>query len=53
MCSILTYRSEAWNIDDKTWKALNGANTRMVSVLTGKTPHQEISAKEKTFDMIA
>ena len=53
MCSILTYGSEAWSIDKETRKALNGANASMVSVLTGKTPHQEASVKWMTFNIVA
>ena len=45
ICSILTYGSEAWRITAEVAAALNGANARMVSVITGRTPHQEASAK--------
>ena len=53
VCSILTYGSEAWYIDEETRRALNGANAGMVSVLTGKTQHQEASKKWRTFDLVA
>ena len=53
VCSILTYGSETWRIDEQTRKTLNGANASMVSVLTGKTPHQDVSSKWKTFDIVA
>ena len=53
VCSILTYGSEAWSIDKETRKALNGSNAIMMSVLTGKTPHQEASAaKWMTFNLV-
>ena len=37
-CSILTHGSEAWNINEVVRKKINGANSVMVSVITGK-PH--------------
>ena len=49
ICSILTYGSEAWRITAEVAKALNGANARMVIVITGRTPQQEASAKWRTF----
>lgn len=52
VCSILTYGSEAWNISDEVEKAINGANAAMMSVITGKTPHQEASSKWRTFDLV-
>ena len=45
VCSILTYGSEAWYLTFRVTKALNGANTQMLSVITGKTQHQESSKK--------
>ena len=52
VCSILTYGSEAWYLDADVRRALNGANSQMMSVITGKTPHQEASAKWRTFDLV-
>ena len=31
VCSILTYGSEAWLLDDETCKIINGANAYMLS----------------------
>ena len=53
VCSVLTYGSEAWHIDSDTARALNGANAGMVSIITGKSPHQEASKKWQTFDLVA
>ena len=50
ICSILTYGSEAWKITRKVAAALNGVNSRMVSVITGKTIHEEAS-NGKSFDL--
>ena len=41
--NILTYDCEAWCLDDETRKAINGANASMVSVITEKTQHQQVS----------
>ena len=53
VCSILTYGCEAWCLDVETRKAINGANASMVSVMTGKSQHQEASSKWRTFDLVA
>ena len=51
VCSILTYGSEAWFLTEQVRKALNGANSRMVAIITGKTPKEE-AGKDKTFDVV-
>ena len=52
VCSVLTYGSEAWTLSAEVTAALNGVNARMVCVITGRTPHEEASAKGKTFDLL-
>ena len=52
VCSIMTYGSEAWRLTAEVWRTLNGANSQMVSIITGKTPHQESSKKWMTFDLV-
>ena len=52
VCSILTYGSEAWNLDEATQRMLNGANSQMVAIITGKTPHEEASPSTRTFDLL-
>ena len=52
VCSILTYGSEAWRMTAKVSAALNGANSSMVSVITGKTIREE-ATDGKTFDLVA
>ena len=52
VCSILTYGSEAWYLTAAVKRALNGANAQMMSVITGKTQHQEASKKWQTFDLV-
>ena len=31
---------------------INGVNSQMISVVTGKTPHQETSEDDRTFDLV-
>ena len=38
VCSILTYGPEAWDLTETVRKKINGANSVMLSVITGKTP---------------
>ena len=52
VCSIMTYGSEAWQLNDEVSRALNGANSQMVSIITGKTPHAEASKDTRTFDLL-
>ena len=51
VCSILTYGSEAWRLTEQVRKALNGANSKMVSIITRRTHHEEASAATCTFNM--
>ena len=53
VCSVMTYGSEAWLLDDATIRALNGANSRMVSTITGRSPHEEAKQDTKTYDLVA
>ena len=52
VCSIMTYGSEAWQLSDEVTRALNGANSQMVSIITGKSPHVEASKDTRTFDLL-
>ena len=49
---MLTYGSEAWCINEAVAKKINGANASMMSVITGKTQHQEATTKWQTFDLV-
>ena len=44
VCSILTYGSEAWTFDEATMRTINGANSQMLSVISGRTQRQEETA---------
>ena len=52
VCSVMTYGAEAWRLNDAVSKALNGANSQMLSVISGKSPHEEASATTRTFDLL-
>ena len=52
VCSVMTYGAEAWRLDDVVSKALNGTNSQMLSVISGKSPHEEASATTRTFDLL-
>ena len=51
ICSIVTYGSKTWTITTKVAAPLNGVNVRMVSIITGNTPHEETSTSTKTFHL--
>ena len=51
VCSILTYDSEAWRLTPAVCAALNGANSSMVSKITGR-PIREETTEGKTFDQL-
>ena len=48
----MIYGSEAWILDEATQRALNGANSKMVSQITGRQIREEASAG-KTYDVVA
>ena len=52
ICSLFTYGSEAWQLDVPTAAALNGANSRCVSRITGRSNHEEASARTRTYDLV-
>ena len=51
-CSRLTYGSETWCLDSHTHKMLNGVNSRLVSRITNRSPHEEVRVKTQTFDIV-
>lgn len=51
--SILTYGSEAWALTPRLQARINGANSRCLAGLTGRTVHEgEASPRTQTFDII-
>ena len=53
VCSRLIYGSEGWKLTARACAMLNGANSRMVSRITGKSAHEEASVRTRTFDVVA
>ena len=52
VCSQLTYGSEAWRLDEQTVRMLNGANSRLLHRITGKTIKEEATQGTRTFDLV-
>ena len=53
ICSIVTYGSETWTLRREVMMKIKGSNASiMMSVITGKTKQQEVSATTKTFDLV-
>ena len=52
ICSLLTYGSEAWVLDEATQTMINGANVRCLSRFTGKDAHAEASTRTRTYDLV-
>ena len=52
VCSILTYGSEAWTLTEEVRRAINGANSRMVATITGKSPHDKAKEGTRSFDLV-
>ena len=52
ICSILTFGCETWNLDRKTIKIINGANSKILSRFTGKSIPQEARASSTSFNLI-
>ena len=51
--SLFTYGSEAWYLNESTMAAINGANARCVSRITGRSVHEEASPSTRTYDLVA
>ena len=52
VCSVMTYGSEAWYLTTQVQKKINGAHSRMMSVITGKTPREEATRGTQTIDLL-
>ena len=52
VCSIMVYGSEAWHLTADVKRAINGANSKMVSTITGRAIRDEASPG-KTYDAVA
>ena len=52
VCSILTYGCETWRLTPPVMRQLNGANSRMLSRLTGKSIPQEARPASCSFNLV-
>ena len=52
VCSIMTYGSEAWNLTKEVKKKLNGANSQMLSAITGKSYREEVVEATCSFNLL-
>ena len=52
VCSILTYGSEAWRLDERACKAINAANAKMLAFITGKSIAEEAMVATTTFNLL-
>ena len=50
--SLMTYGCEAWSLTAKMKAKINGANSRCMARLTGRSVHSEASPRLQTFDII-
>ena len=50
--SIMIYGSEAWRLTTEVKRAVNGANSKMVAAITGRTIHEEAQKDGKTYDAV-
>ena len=51
-CSILTYGSEAWTLNKKACRLINGANARMLAHITGHSQRTEATSATTTFNLV-
>ena len=53
VCSIMTYGSEAWLLNEQTCKKLNGTNATMLAYFTGKSIQEEATTETTTLDILS
>ena len=52
VCSLLTYGCETWSLCDKTMRCLNGANSRMLTHITGKPVRAEARPQTTSLNLV-
>ena len=50
--SIMVYGSEAWRLTTDVTRTINGANSEMVAVMTGKTIREDATEDTRTCDAV-
>ena len=52
VCSLLTYGCESWTLSDKVMRMINGANSQMLSRITGHNVMQEARRATTSYDIL-
>ena len=52
VCSVFTYGCETWDLNEKTMRMINGANSRMLSHITGNSARSEARPQTTTFNLV-
>ena len=52
VCSLMTYGCEAWTLSEKVMRKLNGANSQMLSRITGQTVRQEARSCTTSYNIL-
>ena len=52
ICSILTYGCETWRVTPPVMRQLNGANSKILAHITGKTIPQEARPSSWSFNLV-
>ena len=52
VCSVLTYGCESWSLTKKVMRTLNGANSLMLSRITGKSVQQEARTDTTSYNLL-
>ena len=50
--SVVTYGCESWSLTKKVMRTLNGANSLILSRITGKSVQQEARADTTTYNLL-
>ena len=48
--SIMKYGSEVWELTTEVQRAINGVNSKMMTITTGRIIHEEAQKDDKTYD---
>ena len=52
VCSLLTYGCETWTLCDKTMRCLDGADSRMLTHITGQRVRAETRLRTTSFNLV-
>ena len=52
VCSIMVYGCESWTLNEKTMRHLNGANSRMLTIITGNSIQAEARPLTSSLNLV-